>query len=494
MTFLRLVLALFTTCPLSLSQFSQDLPQKLFSTILQSSDSFLAALSFLWERVLTVSDVSISLVECFQGHFRFLMMSVLISLSVHNVGVYLHDPRCICKEAKTKTRRKNKEDVVLDALFWPVMPYPMVAAKLDMNRQPHVIQPYSVPLPQADQYQKHDATVYSMWMHFVDFCLATSDSNNARHADSAPCYAAPNVPINSYTGEARLKFFQFLSSCNGRVVSREELMRCTGTPVPLPHGAPRQAHTVSRRVSDEASHPYFTSSAPPLAEVQQQQVMRQHRSLPGERDGYAPAAQQQQSVLYARSASATNPNAGFVNPGLQVNTNANATIQSYNDPRLNHASGQSISPVSYEQRSPHVNYGSASTTQQALLQTQSRTMNGGSTSALYGPSGSLSSSTSAATSPTVKPDAPTTLSVLMNTVPQSQLSALNGTQLGSMQILGAAQADPWLVDACGLTDTEEDRDSGSSYNSAPLKQFRSVWNEASEDTAALSFNMLNGLI
>ncbi len=367
------------------------------------------------------------------------------------------------------------------------MPYPMVAAKLDMNRQPHVIQPYSVPLPQADQYQKHDATVYSMWMHFVDFCLATSDSNNARHADSAPCFAAPNVPINAYTGEARLKFFQFLSSCNGRAVSREELMRCTGTPVPLPHGAPRQVHAAPRRVSEEASHPYFTSSAPPLADVQQQ-TMRQHRSLPGERDVYAPMAQQQ-SVLYARNGNASNANGAFANPGLQVN----AGTQGYSDPRLNHASGQSVSPVSYEQRPTHANNGNT-TSQQTQYPASSRIVNGGAMSGLHGPSGSLSGGTSATTSPTAKPDAPTTLSVLMNSVPQSQLSALNSSQLGSMQILSATQSDPWLVDACGLTDTEEDRDSGSSYNSVPVKQFRSVWNEASEDSAALSFNMLSGLI
>lgn len=363
---------------------------------------------------------------------------------------------------------------MLDALFWPVMPFPMVAAKLDMNRQPHVIQPYSVPLPQQDQYHKHDATVYSMWMHFVDFCLATSDSNNVRHADSAPCYAAPNAPVNSYTGEARLKFFQFLSACNGRAVSREELMRCTGTPVPLPHGAPRQGSAASRRVSDEASHPYFTSSAAPLAEVQQQ-AMRQHRSLPSERDMYAPQTQQQ-SVLYARNANPAGPSGGFANPGLQVNTNAG--IQGYSDPRLSHASAQSISPnAAYEARPVHSNYGNAGPAQPRMMN-----------------AGSNSTQSSAATTPSAKPDAPTSLSLLMNTVPQSQLSVLNNTQLGSMQILSTNQADPWFVDAHGLTDTEEDRDSGSSYNSVPVKQFRSVWNEQSEDTAALSFNVLHGLL
>lgn len=130
------------------------------------------------------------------------------------LGVYLHDPRCICREAKTKTRRKNKEDVVLDALFWPVMPYSAVAAKLDSSRQPHVIQSYNVPEPQNDQYARHDQSVYSMWMHFVDFCVANSESveMNATNSDLAPVYSAPDTPINAYTNLYRLPFFRALSA------------------------------------------------------------------------------------------------------------------------------------------------------------------------------------------------------------------------------------------------------------------------------------------
>ena len=32
--------------------------------------------------------------------------------------VYLHDPRLMSRDAKTKTRKKNKEDIVQDSLFW----------------------------------------------------------------------------------------------------------------------------------------------------------------------------------------------------------------------------------------------------------------------------------------------------------------------------------------------------------------------------------------
>ena len=32
--------------------------------------------------------------------------------------VYLHDPRLVHKGARTLTRKKNKEDIVQDSLFW----------------------------------------------------------------------------------------------------------------------------------------------------------------------------------------------------------------------------------------------------------------------------------------------------------------------------------------------------------------------------------------
>lgn len=139
--------------------------------------------------------------------------------------MYLHDPRCICRDAKTKTRRKNKDDVVLDSLFWPIMPYEAVAAKLDNNRQPHVIQPYQVPPPQSDQFHRHDEAVYSMWSHFVDFCIANSESQHAVNADLAPVFAAPDLPINAYTKLPRFPVFRMLSGSKGRELQREELER-----------------------------------------------------------------------------------------------------------------------------------------------------------------------------------------------------------------------------------------------------------------------------
>lgn len=132
--------------------------------------------------------------------------------------VYLHDPRIICREAKTKTRRKNKEDTVVDSLFWPIMPYGQVASKLDSNRQPHVIQSYVVPSPQQDQFYRHDQAVYSMWMHFVDFCSACNaftpslSSGEVKKEDTSACFQAPDLPCNAYTNAPRLPIFRALSN------------------------------------------------------------------------------------------------------------------------------------------------------------------------------------------------------------------------------------------------------------------------------------------
>ena len=106
------------------------------------------------------------------------------------------------------------------------MPFSMVSVKQDSNQQPHVIQSYCVPLPQYDQYHLHDTAVYSMWMHFVDFCIANSESSveTVRNADMWPCFTAPDNLINTYSNKERLKIFQVLSWCDSKDISREDLL------------------------------------------------------------------------------------------------------------------------------------------------------------------------------------------------------------------------------------------------------------------------------
>lgn len=130
--------------------------------------------------------------------------------------VYLHDPRCVSKEARTRTRKKNKEDSTSDSLFWPVMPQSKVNSRLDGNQQPHVVQEYSVPVPRQDQYEKHDRALYSLWMHFVDFCI--SNSVVGELSEHLKCVLSSEVLVNMQTKAPRLNVFVKLSQCHNDTV------------------------------------------------------------------------------------------------------------------------------------------------------------------------------------------------------------------------------------------------------------------------------------
>jgi len=177
-------------------------------------------------------------------------------------GVFLHDPRCVSVNAKSITRlkNKNKDDCIADSLYWPAMPRSMVMQYPENEHhhhqeeaQPHTVQPYCVPVPQQDQYHLHDAAVYSMWMHFVDFCLATASPSAT--ADSAMCYAAVDVATNPYARSKRLPVFRSL--CRGSHVT------------PLPSGREDFNH---RRAEYGLPPSYQQQQAQvPLAYTQQQQ-------------------------------------------------------------------------------------------------------------------------------------------------------------------------------------------------------------------------------
>jgi hypothetical protein len=66
------------------------------------------------------------------------------------------------KDAKTKTRVKNKEDIIQDSLFWPVLSFNEVSQRLDTSRQPQVNQRYGVPYPQV-------SFVFSLFQRMIDF-------------------------------------------------------------------------------------------------------------------------------------------------------------------------------------------------------------------------------------------------------------------------------------------------------------------------------------
>lgn len=135
-------------------------------------------------------------------------------------GVFLHDPRLVCHHSHSISRLKNREDSAVDSFFWPL------AANDSSQRKKndHNFRPYSVPAPKNDQYRLHDQALYSLWMHYVEFCKVTT---KARKAPKAPKMAPQDLPVNIFTQRSRLPVFQLLSSSNGCPISPDQFRFAT---------------------------------------------------------------------------------------------------------------------------------------------------------------------------------------------------------------------------------------------------------------------------
>ena len=132
---------------------------------------------------------------------------------------------------KNKCRRKNKEDVVLDAFFWPCMPGDQVAITKDENKQSSVSQPYEVPLPDSELYRRHDEAMYSIWMHFCDFCATLDDGGDpvAKRAQLEETAAKAQIIANKHpqdfhlynvhTGRKRLSCFTNIKPATSHSIS-----------------------------------------------------------------------------------------------------------------------------------------------------------------------------------------------------------------------------------------------------------------------------------
>lgn len=153
------------------------------------------------------------------SRYRQLPCRTFISVGTcpyHERCVYLHDPRIICHEAKTKTRRKNREDNELDSLYWPHMPLSMMQPL--SARQPYVNQQYNVPMPDARRlpphFLRHDLAVFSLWQHFVDYCASLLEPlpPESTNQDDAPCFHPVDIPFNIYTSAMRLPIFRILAA------------------------------------------------------------------------------------------------------------------------------------------------------------------------------------------------------------------------------------------------------------------------------------------
>ena len=141
--------------------------------------------SYLWARVLIVSDVYTCMIhdlcagmlrQKVEGRITRIWSKTLSSgmedksIAIDSIFIFL-EPVSSNLFALTRNR--------------PALPFREVNQRVDYNRQPHVIQRYHVPSPQNDQYCRHDQAVYSMWMHFVIFCsMELESANSHRHAEA----------------------------------------------------------------------------------------------------------------------------------------------------------------------------------------------------------------------------------------------------------------------------------------------------------------------
>lgn len=125
---------------------------------------------------------------------------------------FLHDPRCLSRGAKTKTRKKNAEDSSnTDSFFWP------------KSIGSSTCQRYLIPEPRIDKlYRQHDHAVQSLWHHFVSFCELTANNPNLSEisfvSESHQQYMDHQYTFNLYTGSKRLSIFVELSC--GRSTSK----------------------------------------------------------------------------------------------------------------------------------------------------------------------------------------------------------------------------------------------------------------------------------
>lgn len=141
--------------------------------------------------------------------------------------IYLHDPRVqSIAQSSGKTRAKNKEDIVVDSFFWPMLKY----------NSKSVEDEYDVPIPEKDDFEGHDEAIYSIWQHYVDFCIVSTvahsktiafdhKSVSSRNVDAKkvlkkyshrsgvrePLDQQRNDGVNRYISKDRLLVFQDLS-------------------------------------------------------------------------------------------------------------------------------------------------------------------------------------------------------------------------------------------------------------------------------------------
>lgn len=151
--------------------------------------------------------------------------------------MFLHDPRCIASNVYFPGgKKKSKEELCVDGLFWPTLTKEQVSGKLDSRKLPHISQPYDVPQPATHPQQHshapstgtvsihitkgHAWAVYSVWQHYLDFLYVDELSVVRVPRQVSALTFDPWQPVNGHTGKARLPVFVQLA-LSGEAVGRE---------------------------------------------------------------------------------------------------------------------------------------------------------------------------------------------------------------------------------------------------------------------------------
>lgn len=130
--------------------------------------------------------------------------------------VFLHDSRLEYKYARNRPSKQTKHSIgPKDTFFWPDMRKDHIYQRLDHMGLPDVHQSYQIPShfchPMADV---HNKAIFSIWGHFVDFCMKSSWENCPKQFYKRDSYDEEDClcTANKYLPESkRLDVFVTLS-------------------------------------------------------------------------------------------------------------------------------------------------------------------------------------------------------------------------------------------------------------------------------------------
>eukprot|EP01031_Cornospumella_fuschlensis_P027840 gene27840-33621_t len=130
--------------------------------------------------------------------------------------VFLHDYRIKAENVKVRTTRQTRSNTaVKDTFYWPDMTRKDVIRNTDSQGLPSANQMYMIPEAfKTNPSNFHNRGLYSLWMHFVEFCVHNSVFYTKRYRDitSEPFFTTSAYVENVHVvGAKRLRVFVQLS-------------------------------------------------------------------------------------------------------------------------------------------------------------------------------------------------------------------------------------------------------------------------------------------